>query len=193
MQNLVEITEKKHGVIIDLRYATNDNVCGHKLYSHPFCFLHSDSEKALDKAVELAKAVNLKIKIWDCFRPLEVQKYMFDKFPSDNPNGGFVSNPSGGVIPHCRGAAIDLTLCNLDGSELEMGTDFDEFSSLAFHGCREISLEAQKNRLTLAGIMSLAGFDFYQNEWWHYQLFNARQYEVVNLPDVEKYVTQTCI
>jgi len=188
MQNLVEITQSKNGVIIDLRYASKNNVCGHELYSYPFCYLHPDAEKALKKAVEIAKAINLKIKIWDCFRPLEVQKYMFNKFPSDGASGGFVSNPEGGVIPHCRGVAIDLTLCNLDGNELEMGTDFDEFSSLAFHGCREISIEAQKNRLTLAGIMALAGFDFYQNEWWHYQLFNARQYEVVSLVDAGKYV-----
>ncbi len=188
MNNLVEITAEKHGVIIDLRYASNNNVCGHKMYSFPFCYLHLDAEKSLNKAVLLASNIGLKIKIWDSFRPLEVQKYMFDKFPSNDINGGFVSNPDGGAIPHCRGVAIDLTLCDFDGQELEMGTDFDEFSDLAFHNSNKISKAAQKNRLILAGIMSIAGFDFYKNEWWHYQLFNCRNYEIIKLENVKNYI-----
>ena len=89
------------------------------------------------------------------------------------------SNPQGGVIPHCRGVAIDLTVTENNEKELEMGSDFDEFSDLAFHSCDKISKEARKNRLILLGIMTNAGFDFYQQEWWHYQLFNSRQYPII--------------
>jgi D-alanyl-D-alanine dipeptidase len=60
-----------------------------------------------------------------------------------------------------------------------MGTEFDHFSPLAFHGNTEISTEAQRNRLVLLGIMTQAGWDFYTNEWWHYQLFKAREYPIV--------------
>ncbi len=183
MENLVEISTEKFDVILDLRYASSHNVCGHKLYSHPFCRLHQTAINPLKKAINLAKNLNLKLKIWDTFRPLEVQKYMFDKFPSNDPNGGFVSNPDGGAIPHCRGVAIDLTLVDLDGKELDMGTDFDEFSNLAFHNCEEISIEAKRNRLILLGIMTLAGFDFYSKEWWHYQLFKPREYAVIATPE----------
>ena len=179
MQNLIEITEKKFDVILDLRYATSNNVCGCKLYASPFCYLHEAVIPHLEQAIKSAKNLGLKLKIFDGFRPLEVQKYMFDKFPSADPKGGFISNPTGGVIPHCRGVAIDLTLTDLDGNELDMGTDFDEFSKLAFHNCDEISIAAQRNRLILLGLMSAAGFDFYSKEWWHYQLFKAREYEVV--------------
>ena len=68
--------------------------------------------------------------------------------------------------------AIDLTLTR-DGEELDMGTDFDEFSRLSYHGNLEISEESYKNRLLLLGIMTDSGWDFYRNEWWHYQLFNS--------------------
>ena len=179
MQNLIEITEKKFDVILDLRYATSNNVCGCKLYASPFCYLHEAAIPHFEQAIKSAKNLGLKLKIFDGFRPLEVQKYMFDKFPSDDPKGGFISNPNGGVIPHCRGVAIDLTLTDLDGNELDMGTDFDEFSELAFHNCNEISATAQRNRLILLGLMTAAGFDFYSKEWWHYQLFKPREYEVV--------------
>jgi D-alanyl-D-alanine dipeptidase len=180
---LVEITAEKFDVILDLRYASKNNVCFQKLYNQPICYFAKETIKPLEQAIELAKNLGYKLKIWDGFRPLEVQQFMYDKFPSNDPNGGFVSNPLTGSTPHCRGVAIDLTLCDLDGNELEMGTDFDEFSEIAFHRSDKVSQEAQKNRLILLGIMTLAGFDFYSNEWWHYQLFDARKYPIIKTPE----------
>lgn len=182
MQNLVKISEKKFGVALDLRYASSNNVCGQKLYTKPFAYLHQAAIEPLRQAIALAKDLDLRLKIWDSFRPIEVQQFMFDKFPSDDPSGGFVSNPGGGAIPHCRGVALDLTLVDASGKELEMGSDFDEFSDLAFHTCQKISTEAKRNRLLLLGIMTAAGFDFYSKEWWHYQLFKPREYPVIQAP-----------
>jgi D-alanyl-D-alanine dipeptidase len=179
MKELVEITADQFDVIFDLRYATANNVCGKKLYSRPFCYLRNETINPLKKAIKSAQNLGLKIKIFDSFRPIEVQKFMFDKFPSNGPNGGFVSDPENGTTPHCRGIAIDLTLCDLQENELFMGTDFDEFSDVAFHDCQKISVEAQKNRLILLGIMTNAGFDFNPKEWWHYQLPNPRNYGII--------------
>lgn len=182
MQNLVKITEKDFGVILDVRYATINNVCEHKLYSEAICYLHKDAVELLKKVIEEAGKLGFKLKIFDCFRPIEVQKYMFKKFSSNDPHGGFISDPKSGSIPHCRGVAIDLTLTDLQGKELNMGTDFDEFSDLAFHSCNKVSPEAVRNRLILFKLMKDAGFDFYSKEWWHYQLFNPREYPVVKTP-----------
>jgi len=183
MNNLVKITPKDFDVFIDLRYATKNNVCNLEMYEAGVdCYLASDAAEMLKKAVKLAKNLGYKIKIWDAFRPIEVQQFMYDKFPSSDPEGGFVSNPQTGSTPHCRGVAIDLTLCDFDGNEIEMGTDFDDFSAKAAHRCNEISLNAQKNRLILLGIMTLAGFDFYSQEWWHYQAFEARKYSIIKTP-----------
>ena len=104
---------------------------------------------------------------------------MFNKFLGDEAKDGFVSNPANGAIPHCRGVAIDLTLVDKNNKELEMGSDFDEFSELAFHDFAEISDEAKANRKKLLQIMTDAGFDFYSKEWWHYQLFKPREYAVI--------------
>lgn len=175
MKDLVKITEEDFGVILDLRYATTNNVCNQKLYSHPTCYLHKDTIIPLKRAINLAKNLGLKLKIFDAFRPMEVQEFMYNKFPGD-----FVSNPKTGLTPHCRGAAIDLTLADLEGNELEMGSDFDEFSDLSFHNCERISNKAKHNRLLFLGLMTSAGFDFFSKEWWHYQLFNLQQYPIVN-------------
>ncbi len=124
------------------------------------------------EAQVLAAELGLRLKIFDAFRPLEVQQALWDHTPDPD----FLSQPGIGSTPHCRGVAVDLTLVDAKGNELDMGTEFDEFTPKSHHGNIAISKEAQRNRFTLLGIMTSAGWDFYRNEWWHYQLFNARQY-----------------
>ena len=122
-------------------------------------------------AVELAAQLNLRIKVFDAFRPTEAQWKLWNHTPDPD----FLANPERGS-PHSRGVAIDLTLCDAEGNELDMGTAFDAFTPLSHHGNTEVSVEAQRNRHLLMGIMTTAGWDFFRNEWWHYQLFNSREY-----------------
>ena len=61
-----------------------------------------------------------------------------------------------------------------------MGTKFDDFSSKSIHGSNKIPRKAQKNRYILLGIMLSAGWDFYKNEWWHYQLYNSKKWPVLS-------------
>lgn len=181
MNDLVEITEQEFGVILDVRYASTNNVCEEVLYPEAKMYLHAQAAGLLKKAVSAAEVLGLKLKLFDGFRPMRVQKYMFDFFAFDKAKSAFFSDPENGAVPHCRGVAIDLTLTDLAGNELEMGSDFDELSSLAFHDCKEVSAQAAQNRITLLEIMTKAGFDFYSKEWWHYQLFNPRQYPIVDV------------
>jgi D-alanyl-D-alanine dipeptidase len=91
------------------------------------------------------------------------------------PDPEFLADPRRGS-PHSRGVAVDLTLLDGEGRELDMGTGFDAFTPLSHHASLDVSARAQANRYTLLGIMTAAGWDFYRNEWWHYQLFNSRTY-----------------
>lgn len=171
---LIPVTPDSHGVIIALAYATDDNFTGQTIYKQPLCFLHQEAAGRLEKAVELIQPLGMKLKIWDAFRPLEAQQKLFDHTPDPD----YISHPENGTRPHCRGVAIDLTLTDGYGQELEMGTHFDDFRPLAHHGNDQVSNKAQHNRLLLAGIMNIAGFEPFQSEWWHYQLPNARNYPV---------------
>jgi len=49
-----------------------------------------------------------------------------------------------------------------------------------------VPVEAQRNRLLLMGLMTAAGWDFYRNEWWHYQLFDARRYPLISDADLPR-------
>ena len=95
------------------------------------------------------------------------------------PDPNFIAPPDKGS-PHSRGVAVDITLVNSNNIELDMGTGFDEFSRLSYHGCLDITKEAYKNRLILLGIMTDAGWDFFRNEWWHYRLYNSKNFPIVN-------------
>ena len=67
-------------------------------------------------------------------------------------------------------------------AQLKMGTEFDEFSMAVHHGNDGISTLAQRNRMILLGLMTVALWDFYAKEWWHYQLFESRQVPLLSDP-----------
>ncbi len=173
--DLMEITEASHGVVLDIAYATERNITGRPVYSRPGCYLHKDALQKLERAIELARPLGLRLKIFDAFRPAEAQWKLWEA----RPDPDFLADPRRGS-PHSRGAAVDLTLLDGSGSELDMGTGFDAFTPLSHHANTEIPATAQKNRLVLLGLMSAAGWDFYSKEWWHYQLFDARRYPLLS-------------
>ena len=115
--------------------------------------------------------LGLRIKLFDAFRPLEAQWLLWHAVTDKR----FVSDPRGGGV-HPRGAAVDLTLVDAAGAELPMGAGFDEVAARSAHGVLGIPAEAQRNRALLLGLMTAAGWDHYQLEWWHYQLPDARAY-----------------
>jgi len=172
--SLVPIHAEEYGVSLALAYATPDNFTGKPVYKRPHCFLHPDAAQALRRAVELAAWLGFKVKIFDAFRPSEAQWVLWNV----RPDPEFLADPAKGS-PHSRGVAVDLTITDAQGRELDMGTGFDEFSPRSHHGASGITPEAQMNRMVLLGLMTAAGWDFYRNEWWHYQLFDSKRYPLL--------------
>lgn len=167
---LVEITAQGFALDLDIVYATDRNFTGRPVYGRPACFLVEEAAIYLKRAVELAAPLGYRLKVFDGFRPAEAQWKLWNH----TPNPDFIADPRRGS-PHSMGAAVDLTLVDAaTGRELDMGTGFDDMRLISHHGVTEVSVEAQRNRHMLLGLMTAAGFDFFRNEWWHYQLFNAR-------------------
>ncbi len=176
---LVAVNTGHPYLVFDLAYASENNFTGRKIYARADCYLHQEALEKLYVAAKLGGAIGYKLKIFDAFRPSEAQWKLWDICPDET----FVAHPEKGS-PHSRGAAVDLTLTTMDNQELEMGTPFDDFTELSFHKSTNVSKEAQQNRFILLGLMTAAGWDFYENEWWHYQLFNARTYPLLSDSDL---------
>ncbi|MDP3371821.1 MAG: D-alanyl-D-alanine dipeptidase [Candidatus Paracaedibacteraceae bacterium] len=170
---LIEITEKSHPVILDIRYASTNNFTKKIIYEEPLCLILDEALVLFEKAIVLAQKQNFTFKIFDAFRPQKAQERLWEICPNDM----YIMPPSKGSV-HTRGVAIDLTLVDADGTELDMGTPFDDFTEKSHHGTH-ISAEAERNRYMLLGIMTTAGFDFYRNEWWHYQMFSAQSFDLI--------------
>lgn len=151
--------------VYDMKYATEDNFLKQKVYDCASCFLRLKTVKALIKANEQFIKKGYKIKLYDCYRPLDIQKKMWTIV--SNPK--YVANPAKGSI-HNRGGAVDITLVNADGVELDMGTGFDHFGKEASHNYEGVSKQVRKNRIFLKSIMARNGFNAFESEWWHYNL-----------------------
>jgi zinc D-Ala-D-Ala dipeptidase len=172
---LVEITEAEYDVVLDIAYATAGNFTGRPVYARPGCYLNREAARLLEEAAALARPLGFRLKIFDAFRPAEAQWMLWRA----RPDPDFLADPRRGS-PHSRGAAVDVTLVDRDGEALDMGTAFDAFTPLSHHATIAIAEAAQRNRLTLLGLMTAAGWDFYRREWWHYQLFQARRYPLLS-------------
>jgi len=178
---LVEIAPPDFNVEVSLAYATAENFTGRPVYRDAFCYLHEDAAAALQRAIAGARALGLGLRIYDALRPTEAQWVLWNHTPDPD----FLADPRRGS-PHSRGVAVDLTLLGPDGAPLDMGTGFDAFTPRSHHGDTGIPVGAQRNRLLLLGLMTQAGWDFYRNEWWHYQLFDARRYALIDNKDLPR-------
>jgi D-alanyl-D-alanine dipeptidase len=178
---VVEITPENRDVVIALAYATADNITGVPVYRHAICYLHEEAAGLLDRAIALARPLGLRLKIFDALRPSEAQWKLWEA----RPDPEFLADPRRGS-PHSRGAAVDVTLIDAGGAALDMGTGFDEFSVRSHHARIDVSVAAQRNRMLLLGLMTAAGWDFYGNEWWHYQLFDARRLPLLSDADLPR-------
>jgi D-alanyl-D-alanine dipeptidase len=104
-----------------------------------------------------------KLKLFDGYRPRPAQLKLWDKVP--NPN--YVTRPSEGSM-HNRGVAIDLTITDLDGKEIDMGTPYDFFGPEAHHDYTNLPREVRSHRQKLKSVMESNGFQSIRTEWWHY-------------------------
>lgn len=164
------------GVAVDLRYATANNFTGQDLYGEfDNAFLHEVAAAKLVAAVARLGLIHpeYRLVIFDALRPRSVQRILWQKVVGTGQQK-YVANPKGGSI-HNFGFAVDISILDETGRELDMGTPFDDFTRLSQPRLEEKFLkegrlsEAQLgNRRLLRRVMEEAGFIQLSVEWWHY-------------------------
>lgn len=161
--------------VITMKYATADNFMKQIVYDCEDCYLRYKTIKALVKANEEFLKKGYRLKIFDCYRPLDIQKKMWKIVP----NADYVADPKRGSI-HNRGGAVDVTLIDDSGKELDMGTSFDFFGEAASHHYQDLPEEVKKNRLFLKETMLRHNFKAFDSEWWHYNLSHSLSDKIAN-------------
>lgn len=171
----VNLKEYSQDFIYDMKYATEDNFLKAKVYDCPECLLRLKTVQALVRANNDFIKKGYKIKLFDCYRPLSIQNRMWEIV--SNPK--YVADPKKGSI-HNRGGAVDISLVDVNGKELDMGTSFDFFGIEASHNYSKLSKKVKSNRKFLKKIMISNGFNSFDSEWWHYNLKTALKDKVSN-------------
>lgn len=192
---LVDIQSIDDKILVELKYSSIDNFVGEDMYGNlERAYFEPSFADRVVKAQQLLKRrnPNYTLLIYDAARPISVQRHMrkvvegtqFEGFVADGTKGG----------RHNYGVAVDLTIAQIDGSPLDMGAGFDDFSKAAsvkgtpdtddpatrsievyrdyVLGLAErgvINLEAANNRILLIEVMLEAGLYPYRREWWHFE------------------------
>lgn len=173
----VDIRSINPRIALDIRYATTNNFVKQKLYPEARCILRASVAQQLSQVQTQLERQGLGLKVYDCYRPLSVQKRLWEIMPDPR----YVANPANGSR-HNRGAAVDLTLVDRTGKELEMPTGFDDFTARAGRSYKDLPDRVLKNRQLLEDAMVRAGFVPLSTEWWHFDGKGWQNFSIRDVP-----------
>ena len=182
--DFIDIKEYIPSIVIDLKYASNDNFTGHIVngYESPKCLLTIEAARSLKYIQTILNKSGYSLKIYDAYRPQRSVNHFINwsKNLSDTINKryyypnlaksilfklGYIASKSS----HSRGSTVDITLVDItSGKEVDMGSSYDFFGLESSHDYKNISIIQKNNRKLLLDIMTKNGFSSYSKEWWHY-------------------------
>jgi zinc D-Ala-D-Ala dipeptidase len=175
---LVDIRTVNSKIGLDMRYATANNFLKRKVYAQARCLLRATAAERLAKVQKAIEKQGFALKVYDCYRPLSVQKEMWKLVPDSR----YVADPAKGSR-HNRGSAVDITMVNLKTKkELPMPTGFDDFSDRAHLDYQGGTAESRKNRDFLQQAMKQQGFLAIPTEWWHFDDPDWQKYSLLDTP-----------
>ena len=163
--DLVLVKDHIDGIPEELKYAVADNFTGKVIYNYNDAYLRYSTVKKLKEAQKIFREKGLGLKIWDAYRTVEAQRVMWEAYPDDD----FVADPNKGFSNHNRGTAVDVTLIDVKGNELNMPTGFDDFEAMGKYDYNdEKNKEQTENANMLNEVMIKCGFRRSTTEWWHF-------------------------
>lgn len=176
--DLVDLRTYLPDVAVELKYATRDNLTGQPLYPGNMpCLLKRSTAQKLAKAQATLKKKGVSLRVWDAWRPAEVQHTLMAKGGST----GMFLNPRIAWSQHCQGTAVDVTLVDLTGRPLALPTGHDDATISAYFQYSGDDPAVKANITVLQRAMQDAGFRLLDSEWWH---FNDAAYVSRGLPPI---------
>ncbi|MGE5612867.1 MAG: D-alanyl-D-alanine dipeptidase [Bacillota bacterium] len=172
--DMVRVDALDKNIVVDLKYATSDNITGKPVYESNTAYLRKGTAEKLKKANSMLMEHGFRIKIWDAYRRQKYQQILYESAE----NKYYFMDPKKGSN-HTRGAAVDVTLVDKDGNEADMPSGFDEMSEKAHRTYAHATPEQKKNALLLEEIMKSCGFIPLQKEWWHFDDSEWRTYDLL--------------
>lgn len=174
---IVDILSLDSTIILDIRYATDNNFTKTTLYPVAKAKLRREAAESLAAVNRELKEHGLRLKIYDAYRPLSIQWKLWEVVPNED----YVANPKKGSR-HNRGAAVDLTIVDSLGNELEMPTPYDDFTEKAWQTYEDLPAHIKNNRALLKETMMRHGFLPLKSEWWHFDFHGWEKFDILDEP-----------
>ena len=175
---LIEIKKAIPSILLDIKYATNDNFMQQVMYKQARAFARKPVVEHLKRIQALLKKRGYGLKIFDAYRPYAITIAFWEKASDKN----FVANPAKGS-KHNRGCAVDLTIVDLKtGKDVPMPTPYDSFEEAAAPHYNKLPAEIIKSRDFLIATMQANGFKVINNEWWHFDFVGWQNYDLMDIP-----------
>ena len=176
-KKLIEVTsEKVPGLVLEIRYATEQNITGKKIYADKRAWLREETIRKLAQVARELEEKGYRLVLWDGWRPASAQKALW----AAKPDGRFLTPPNR-VSRHTRGTSVDVSLADRNGKILEMPSDHDEFTDRADEDFSDVPKEVAQRARLLRKAMFRAGFSGVPDEWWHYDLRDWASYEPIGV------------
>ncbi|MGV3524860.1 MAG: M15 family metallopeptidase [Candidatus Sericytochromatia bacterium] len=160
---------------VALRFASSEQFLKRPIYPFSHAWVRPELALRLQRAQTVLSRQGYGLKVWDAYRPLVFQRLMWEHVQDEN----YISHPAKGGR-HTRGTAVDVTLVDAAGRELEMPTAYTHFGPEAFRNAVTTPL-ARKHRALLQKVLVEQGLQPLPTEWWHFDLPRWRQYPVLTL------------
>jgi len=176
---LVELTTLDTAIHLDIRYATTNDFLGVPVYTQARAFMQVPAAGALLRVLHKLHPLGYGLLIHDAYRPWYVTKIFWDATPQAGKI--FVADPQKGS-KHNRGCAVDLTLYDLaTGQPVEMPGLYDEMSPRSFPNFPGGTSLQRWHRDLLRRAMESEGFTVNEDEWWHFDYKDWKQYPILNV------------
>lgn len=188
VKNFVEVKTVIPDVIQEIRYFTDHNFVGRRIegYQDSVALMTCEGAEALKNAADELREQGYRIKIYDAYRPddavqhfrrwvgdMKDQKMKEEFYPEVDKETLFKQGYISSRSKHCHGSTVDMTICDMEGNDIDMGGHFDFFSETSHSDYTETLTEEQKNnRDILRTAMEHNGFKIAETEWWHFSLID---------------------
>lgn len=181
-KKLIEVTsEKVPGLVLEIRYATEQNITGKKIYIDKRACLREETIRKLAQVARELEEKGYRLVLWDGWRPASAQKALW----AAKPDGRFLTPPNR-ISRHTRGTSVDVSLADRNGRILEMPSDHDEFTDRADEDFSDVPKEVAQRARLLRKAMFRAGFSGVPDEWWHYDLRDWASYDPIEVRELRK-------
>lgn len=175
--DLVNVRSIDSTIVVDLRYAGTRNIAQRPLYPSGMpALLRPSVARKLAAAQAYLRERGYGIKIWDAYRPKAAHDQLW-QYARNNDYVADPADPRGSL--HTWGVAIDATLVDKDGKEMEMPTDFDSFTPAAMLYYKGPNEKVRRNVHRLQSAMAIGGFYGLRTEWWHFVDKDWQKYRAI--------------